>query len=118
MYTQHFGLYKAVFEGGIAQNDDLFLGQRQQRVAANLKIGLTMRDAVVTLKAAYQPHGINVGINLGKAAGAGVPDHLHVHVMPRWSGDTNFMTAVAEARVLPESLADVWQRLSAAWPTP
>ncbi|NNC65366.1 MAG: hypothetical protein HKN84_11320 [Gammaproteobacteria bacterium] len=49
MYTQHFGLYKAVFEGGIAQNDDLFLGQRQQRVAANLKIGLTMRDAVVTL---------------------------------------------------------------------
>jgi diadenosine tetraphosphate (Ap4A) HIT family hydrolase len=57
-----------------------------------------------------------VGIKLGTAAGAGVPDHLHVHVLPRWAGDTNFATAVAEARVLPEPLARSWERLVAAWP--
>jgi ATP adenylyltransferase len=75
-----------------------------------------VRDAVVALKAAYRPEGINVGINLGAAAGAGVPGHLHVHVLPRWMADTNFVTAVAEARVLPESLSATWEKLSAAWP--
>ena len=72
---------------------------------------------VVAVKAEYQPDGVNVGINLGRASGAGVPDHLHVHVVPRWSGDTNFLTSVAEARVLPESLSDSWARLKRAWPT-
>ena len=77
----------------------------------------SVRDAVVALKAAYRPQGVNVGLNLGEAAGAGIPSHLHVHVLPRWSADSNFMTSVAEARVLPESLDVTWRKLVAAWPT-
>lgn len=72
--------------------------------------------AVRAVKAAYHPDGLNVGINLGTAGGAGVPDHLHVHVMPRWNADSNFMTAVAETRVLPEALPVTWQKLRDAWP--
>ncbi|MGH9076298.1 MAG: HIT family protein [Acidimicrobiales bacterium] len=68
------------------------------------------------LKAAYGPDGINLGANLGAAAGAGVPGHLHLHVLPRWVGDTNFMTSVAEVRVLPEALAATAGRLRDAWP--
>jgi ATP adenylyltransferase len=68
------------------------------------------------IRAAYTPDGVNVGANLGRAAGAGVPGHLHVHVLPRWLGDTNFMTAVGEVRVLPESLADGYDKLKAVWP--
>lgn len=75
-----------------------------------------VRQAVVAVKAAYRPQGMNVGVNLGEAGGAGVPDHLHVHVMPRWAGDTNFMTTVAEARVLPEPLGVSWDKLRASWP--
>lgn len=71
---------------------------------------------VRALKAAYRPEGINVGANLGRAAGAGVPGHFHVHLLPRWNGDTNFMTTVAETRVLPESLDASWSKLRDAWP--
>jgi diadenosine tetraphosphate (Ap4A) HIT family hydrolase len=75
-----------------------------------------VRDAVVAIKAAYAPHGVNVGLNLGEAAGAGIPSHSHVHVLPRWNADSNFMTAVAEVRVLPEALGDTWRKLRATWP--
>ncbi len=78
-------------------------------------MAMTQR-AVRALKAAYHPDGLNVGINVGRPAGAGVPGHVHLHVLPRWNGDTNFMTSVAETRVLPEDLRTGWEKLRAAWP--
>jgi ATP adenylyltransferase len=73
--------------------------------------------AVRAIKAAYRPDGLNVGANLGRAAGAGIPAHLHLHVVPRWSGDTNFMTSVGGIRVQPESMRSSWEKLRAHWPT-
>jgi ATP adenylyltransferase len=69
------------------------------------------RRAEVALTEAYAPHGLNMGINLGKPAGAGVLDHVHLHVVPRWNGDTNFMTVVGGTRVLPEELLHSAARL-------
>jgi ATP adenylyltransferase len=76
----------------------------------------TVTDAVRAVKAAYGPDGVNVGINLGRPAGGSVSEHLHVHVVPRWTGDANFMTAVANTRTLPEALEDTASKLRAAWP--
>lgn len=76
-----------------------------------------LNEAVVAIKAAYRPEGVNIGFNLGRAAGAGVPTHVHGHVLPRWDADSNFMTAVAEARVLPEPLSTTWRKLVDAWPS-
>jgi ATP adenylyltransferase len=73
-------------------------------------------DGVKALKAGYGPDGLNLGANLGRPAGAGVPGHFHVHVLPRWNGDTNFMTSVAGARVLPEALPVSAAKVRAAWP--
>ncbi|MEA4908346.1 MAG: HIT domain-containing protein [Anaerolineaceae bacterium] len=72
-------------------------------------------QAEQVLGAVYHPDGFNVGINIGSAAGAGVASHLHIHVVPRWVGDSNFMTTVAETRVLPEELGDTCKRLAQAW---
>ncbi len=76
----------------------------------------TVTDAVVAMKAAYRPEGINVGVNLGKPAGGSVSEHIHVHVVPRWTGDSNFMTATANTRTLPEALPDSAAKLRAHWP--
>jgi ATP adenylyltransferase len=76
----------------------------------------TVTACASAVKTAYRPDGINIGLNLGEAAGAGVPTHLHVHVLPRWSADSNFMTAVAETRVLPEALPETWRKLRESWP--
>jgi ATP adenylyltransferase len=84
--------------------------------AENIAIARAQVRALRAIRAAYEPDGLNVGANLGRAAGAGIPGHLHVHVLPRWSGDTNFMTSVAEARVLPESLRTGYDKLKSVWP--
>jgi ATP adenylyltransferase len=73
-------------------------------------MGLVQR-AIAALSAEYRPHGFNIGINQGQAAGAGIEDHLHIHVVPRWDGDSNFMPVLGEVRVLPETLERTWERL-------
>lgn len=78
----------------------------------------TVTDGVRALKAAYRPHALNVGINLGAAAGGSVAQHLHVHLVPRWNGDANFMTATAYTRTIPEALPDTWAKVRACWPQP
>jgi ATP adenylyltransferase len=75
------------------------------------ELGVLTRRAEMALTEAYEPQGINVGMNLGRPAGAGVLDHLHVHLVPRWTGDTNFMSVVGNVRVLPEELPRSAERL-------
>jgi ATP adenylyltransferase len=82
----------------------------QERADLLELVGLAER----ALEAEYHPHGMNYGVNVGRVAGAGFPGHLHLHVVPRWDGDTNFMASVGETRVLPESLARTWTRLRRA----
>ncbi len=73
-----------------------------------------MQRCVIALKEAMQPDGFNIGMNLGTVAGAGIPDHVHWHVVPRWNGDTNFMPVVGEMKVLPQRLSDTYQTVSSA----
>lgn len=80
-----------------------------ESVAADLMAAA--REMEGYLREVYRPDGLNLGMNLGKAAGAGVADHIHLHILPRWAGDSNFMTTTAETRILPDTLDDTWKKL-------
>jgi ATP adenylyltransferase len=77
------------------------LGEHFQVVSRSLKL----------LRAIFHPQGFNIGVNIGKVAGAGIDDHIHTHVVPRWQGDTNFMPVIADTRVMPEALSETYERL-------
>ena len=91
-----------------AQLQDLSEETRIELMACTTK-------TVTVLQQVYEPEGFNIGLNLGAVAGAGVAEHLHIHIVPRWTGDTSFMTAVGETRVLPESLDETYRRVKDAW---
>jgi ATP adenylyltransferase len=83
--------------------------------AARTEMMEMLSHAVEVLKAIYRPHGFNLGANLGEAAGAGIADHVHLHVVPRWQGDANFMFTVGGTRVMPEGLDDTYRKVKEAW---
>jgi ATP adenylyltransferase len=87
------------------------------RLADDIIIDLhhTLSKSIRVLQQVFNPHGWNIGINLGRTAGAGIEDHLHYHLVPRWNGDTNFMPVLADTKVLSEALAKTWEKLNRAF---
>jgi len=84
-------------------------------IAIRSEIMELTNQTMQVLQQIYQPQGFNLGMNIGSVAGAGIAEHVHMHIVPRWGGDTNFMSAVAGTRVLPESLEDTYLRVHAGW---
>lgn len=82
-----------------------------------VELWATVTDAVRVVRSVYRPDGMNVGLNLGRPAGGSVPDHLHVHVVPRWTGDSNFMSAISNTQTLPEAIGDTARKLRDGWAT-
>jgi ATP adenylyltransferase len=74
-----------------------------------------VQESIKALTVAFHPHGFNVGMNLGEAAGAGIAQHLHMHIVPRWTGDANFMPVIGDVRVMPDSLESTYAKVMAAW---
>ena len=93
----------------VAQLEDLTADE-------SLDLWATVTQATQALRQSHRPHALNVGINLGAAAGGSIARHLHVHVVPRWNGDSNFMTSVADTRAIPEPLSLTASKVRAAWP--
>ena len=94
------------------------VGDLEELTAAEFEeLWAVSAHAVQVIKAVYSPDGLNLGVNLGRPAGGSVSEHLHVHVVPRWTGDANFMTATAETRTLPEALPVTAERIRSAWDT-
>jgi ATP adenylyltransferase len=99
----------------------MILPYRHESSLAELEAGVAQevmtlaQRAEIILREVYSPGGLNMGLNLGQAAGAGVAGHLHLHVLPRWVGDSNFMTVIGETRVIPETLETTWKRLRPAF---
>jgi ATP adenylyltransferase len=84
-------------------------------VATRAEMMELLTHAVEVLRFVYRPQGFNLGANIGELAGAGIADHVHLHVVPRWAGDTNFMTALGETRLIPESLEETYHRVQDGW---
>ncbi len=83
--------------------------------AVSLEMMTLCQQGVTVLRQGFRPQGFNVGLNLGHVAGAGLPEHVHLHVVPRWTGDSNFMSVLGKTRVLPELLDESWDKLRALW---
>jgi ATP adenylyltransferase len=90
---------------------DLYRRRLQGEPEGFLDLNETLRRSIEIVRDVFRPAGINVGMNLGKCAGAGIEDHLHWHIVPRWEGDTNFMPVLGDTRVMPQHLLDSYDRL-------